>query len=555
MTKEQLLEKIQELLNRNVTLENKMQQLNKTPVQLDMNNGDMDKTFFSLPHLHYIIDSRDQTFSFVRSDASQNGADERPPCFKLIHIEDRPCEEVGNGCISIEIEKTNKLVVAEHVQISEEGRKYFEVYGAPALAQDGIITHIIEYPLNITVRKDAATLHLRKYENIFNAASDGIVVIDSQGYIKEVNRQMSKMFGYLRSEFLDLYGKDLIAPEYHHLLKEISDDIHVKGEFYTGIIGIRKDGSSFNLELKGSTYIEEDGPQMLVIMRDVTERKRAEEYAVLSQMRYRTIFDASTDGMLVVGSSDIIRDANKTICEMFGYTYEEILQIKAKELAPSSAYESFKKLRSDVQDKGLFHLETKGLRKDGTTFDMEVFGKVFIFQDQYQLLGLMRDITERKNIERELFRRQEELVARTKSIEETNVALKVLLNRREQDRQEFEEMLMLNVKELVLPYIDMLKSSNPKVPQKKTIATLEYNLLNIVSPFLQNLKLEFHGLTHSEMKIATLIKEGKQSKEIADIMGLSKRTVDSYRYNIRKKLDISDSTNLYSFLSSIKHST
>jgi DNA-binding NarL/FixJ family response regulator len=177
---------------------------------------------------------------------------------------------------------------------------------------------------------------------------------------------------------------------------------------------------------------------------------------------------------------------------------------------------------------------------------MEVFGVQFVTQEKKQMLGVFRDITERKNFEKALKAREEELLHKTQSTEETNAALKVLLKNIEEERKELEERLIGNFKEMVFPYLETLMETalNPK--QQACLTIIESNLKKIASPFLDTLK--FYGLSPAEIKVLNFIKEGKRTKEIADIMGLSKRTVDSYRYNIRKKLKIGNNLPLTTYL-------
>ena len=130
--------------------------------------------------------------------------------------------------------------------------------------------------------------------------------------------------------------------------------------------------------------------------------------------------------------------------------------------------------------------------------------------------------------------------------------MRVLLKRREMDKHEFEEQVMYNVKELILPYLDTLKSLTLDERQEAYLSILESNLNDITKAFSRRLALEFHHLTPSEFKVATFIRQGKKSREIASLLGLSLRTVDAYRQSIRRKLRIQNKkVNLRTFLLSI----
>ncbi len=164
---------------------------------------------------------------------------------------------------------------------------------------------------------------------------------------------------------------------------------------------------------------------------------------------------------------------------------------------------------------------------------------------------ILVDITDKKRTERELRKRESELERRTKDLEEMNTALNVLLKKREKDKSELEENISRNVKELVDPYIEKMKNSRLGNTQRMYMEILEKNLNDIVSPFIRKISADFQSLTPAEIQISSLIKHGKTTKEIAELLNLSPRTIDSYREQIRSKLGIkNEKVNLRTFLMS-----
>ena len=169
------------------------------------------------------------------------------------------------------------------------------------------------------------------------------------------------------------------------------------------------------------------------------------------------------------------------------------------------------------------------------------------------IVGTIRDITREKQAEEDLRKAKEQLESkvkeRTASLEEANTALRVLLKRREEDLKEIEEKIQFNVKELVSPYIDLLKKTNLDETQKASLDMLKSNLDDIVSPFVRSLSTQYLKLTHTEVEVANLVKQGKTAKEIADLLNMSPRTIDTHRHHIRKKLGLkSKKTNLRTYL-------
>ncbi|MDX9762508.1 MAG: LuxR C-terminal-related transcriptional regulator, partial [Desulfomonilia bacterium] len=167
-------------------------------------------------------------------------------------------------------------------------------------------------------------------------------------------------------------------------------------------------------------------------------------------------------------------------------------------------------------------------------------------------IRLKREIEERKLAEQTLMRKEEELQLESLNLEEANTALKVLLKRGEQDKKELEEKVLSNIKELALPYLGKLKSGPLDDRQAAYVHLLESSLNDIISPFLQRLSSRYLNLTPTEIQVANLVREGKSTKEISDLLTISKRAVEFHRNNIRDKLGLKkEKTNLRSYLLSL----
>ena len=162
-----------------------------------------------------------------------------------------------------------------------------------------------------------------------------------------------------------------------------------------------------------------------------------------------------------------------------------------------------------------------------------------------QVLVMISDITERKQAEQELKKK-------TQNLEEVNTALKVLLEKRESDKTELGKNVILNVTELIMPYLQKLKIKNSRDEEKFYFDIIESNLKDIISPFMHNLSVNFTKLSPTEIQVIDMMKQGNTTKEIAKMMNLATSTVDTHRNHIRKKLGIKNQKiNLFTFLSSL----
>ena len=158
--------------------------------------------------------------------------------------------------------------------------------------------------------------------------------------------------------------------------------------------------------------------------------------------------------------------------------------------------------------------------------------------DPLRVVVSHEDVTAIKLAEEALRERELELELQTQKLEETNTALRVLLKAREEDKQALEEKVLANVKELIIPYLKDLKNAGLDSRQKAYLEIVESNLNDIISPFLHQLSSKYLNLTPREIQVATLVKEGKATKEIAELLHLSMNAVDFHRKNIREKLGL-----------------
>ena len=169
--------------------------------------------------------------------------------------------------------------------------------------------------------------------------------------------------------------------------------------------------------------------------------------------------------------------------------------------------------------------------------------------DPYHAVISHENITPLKLAEETIKERERELRIKSENLEEANTALKVLLKRREEDKIELEEKVVTNVQQLITPYLEKLTQTRLDTRQRTFLEILESHLNDIVSPFLHKMSTMHLQLTPQEIQVATLIKSGRTSKEIANILSISTNAVDFHRKNIRKKFGLNhQKTNLRSFL-------
>ncbi|MBC2712684.1 MAG: GAF domain-containing protein [Desulfosarcina sp.] len=151
-----------------------------------------------------------------------------------------------------------------------------------------------------------------------------------------------------------------------------------------------------------------------------------------------------------------------------------------------------------------------------------------------------REIAERKRAEKKLKNNEKELKDKSVALKEVNTALNVLLKNREEDQGHMEDIIVANVKDLVLPFLEKLGQSQLDEKQATYVDIIQANISNIVSPFLRQIPMKFFDLTPTEIQIADLVRKDKTTKEIAQILNASAKTIEAHRNRLRKKLGLTN---------------
>jgi len=271
--------------------------------------------------------------------------------------------------------------------------------------------------------------------------------------------------------------------------------------------------------------------------------------------------------ILAVDDTDMILDG---LVEVFGDEYEVIAVTDG-----ASALQIIKKSLPDLILLDIVMPEMDGyevlrrLKKDSATCSIPTIFLTSLDDDADEVKGLEMGAVDyitkpinpaivRARVHtyiqlREHQNHMETMVAeRTAELVEANAALKAILRQRDQDKEETEEVMAANLKLMVLPYLHKLKMSNLNDQHKAWVSLIGENLNKVCSPFIKKLSSKYSALTPRELQVAEHIRSGKVSKEIAETMNISCRTVDVVRYSIRKKLGLNNKkSNLQSLLCSL----
>ena len=287
---------------------------------------------------------------------------------------------------------------------------------------------------------------------------------------------------------------------------------------------------------------------------DITERKEVEQRLKESEDLYRAIFETAVTATIIIEDDMTISLLNSAFEKLTGYKKAEwegkkkwTEYVAKKDLARMKAYHHRRRANPASAPRNYEHdlIDSHGrIRK--------IFLAVDMIPGTKKSIASFTDITEWKAAEKALKRREKELQSKSRNLEELNTTLRVLLRQREDDRGELEDKVLSNIKQFVMPYLDRVRSCRMETKATAYLDILESNLQDIVSPFSRKLSSKYLHLTTKEIQIANFIKEGKTSKEIADVLNVSKSAVDIHRYRLRNKLGLNNKkANLRSHLSAL----
>jgi PAS domain S-box-containing protein len=251
-----------------------------------------------------------------------------------------------------------------------------------------------------------------RYRGLLEAAPDGMVVVNQAGKIVLLNVHAEKQFRYRRDELIGQNVTNIIPVGFAEWL--ISDGTGTIAEALaqqmgTGIelIGLRKDGTGFPVEIMLSPIESPEGMLVTAAIRDITVRKDAEKRLAQMEGRYRGLLEAAPDGMVVVNQGGDIVLLNAQAEKQFGYRRDELLGQNVKNIIPEGFAERLiaDALRTTAealaQQIGT-GIELYGRRKDGTEFPIEIMLSPLESAEGILVTAAIRDISERKQLASQL---------------------------------------------------------------------------------------------------------------------------------------------------------
>src|SRR5665647_1264558 len=260
---------------------------------------------------------------------------------------------------------------------------------------------------DITERKKAEQ-ELRKSEakfrQLMEASTDALIGANKEGKIVYANKEATILFGYTAEELLRSKVEVLLPDRFrgrhegHRSAYEANPVTREMGKAGLPLYGRRKDGSEFATEISLKSIETEEGLVVLSAIRNITERKQAEEALKL----FRTLIDRSNDAIEIIDpETGRFLDVNEKGCQELGYSREEFLGLSIFDIDPRVDQSNFRSIDEELRKSGNLLWEGYHRRKNGSTFPVEVNIK-YVQLDRDYIITVARDITERKLAEEKL---------------------------------------------------------------------------------------------------------------------------------------------------------
>ena len=378
-------------------------ELKATEKKLSGVKTSFNQVFDAIPDLLSVVD-KDMRIMYSNwhgghEYVAENIRSTNPFCYDAYYPgQGAPC----NPCHLLEVFKTGTPIITEKYN---PRIGYLEIHAFPVLDETGTVIMVAEYLRNITDRKEAGdALHQanQMFEAIINASPLAIIAFDNDDKLTLWNDAAEEMFGWKREEVL--FKPYPIIPD--DRIEEVRKNIRLlhEGEVFRSqeTRRKRKDDSLLDVSLSTAVMPGPDGGVIgyMSILSDITEHKRAQRNLRESEANYRAIFDAANDAIFVMDSeSGNILDVNRKLCEMYGYTREDVLRLSIEDLSSGetpytqeNAVKQIKKVRNSKSH--LFEWIAKD--SSGRLFCVEVNIRGAIIGGGYKALAVVRDITERK---------------------------------------------------------------------------------------------------------------------------------------------------------------
>ena len=389
------------------------------------------------------------------------------------------------------------------------------------------------------------TLEKNKYENIFEATSDLVLVINDAGTILEMNGVArdyfgadslgSSVFGYI--EHSD-YTTERFLLQYPH---SRGHEIRLQEgtlSYSMVVVPLKKvslASAGYVIILSDITSIVDHRTQLEQLVEERTGDLQK------SEQLFRSLFTSAGEGILLVDTSFKIVQANEKVAKMFGMTRLWLEGANCVKIIHPDSIDSLRQAAT-IAEGEVWQGEVNGVTGSGDVFPASITVNKFPLGGETFLHLIIHNITRQKAMERYL--REEKTKA-----EEMNITLKNVMKAIDKDKEELELSITQKITAGIIPSLQKLAAEENSEVREMYMKILRDQLAGLTRSSSTISNEDIIRLTRSEVQICQMIQSGSTSKDIASAMAISIETVQTHRKNIRKKLMLKGKdVNLYAYL-------
>ena len=475
-------------------------------------------------------------------------------------------EDAFENLIALKNKKQDSFSL-ECRNITKEGKDLWGLANVAGSYKDGKLDQIVVSFTDLTDLRKANELLLEseyKFKLLFNNQAAGMIQFDKEWNFRTANDRFIQILGYSRMELSNMSVLDLTHPSFHNQFLKARDEIlKQKEDFFFEKVYIRKDGT----ELFGLVSIrplfnrndEFDGVMATLI--DINERKKAIKEGRLSELKFQTMFENSDLGMLIYDNeSRQIESINKACINLFGYSEKDRLTgrrltsfFKDHQIDQGNHESSLKRFIKSLEKTGNIHFEMEFYRKDKT----RIFAKVnayYIPPDNKYTVIIIHDLTKDKKVqfaEQEMKAKQVELDAKNREL----ASYTLFLTQKNQSLNELSQQLTELTKLPTNELKNRLKRLSNKIYNdlNKQEDWLSFRIYfeNIYPAFFDVLAKKFPNLTLNENRLCAYIKMKLSNREVANLLYVSTKAVETARYRLKKKMGLGSEINLNEYIANL----
>ncbi len=321
---------------------------------------------------------------------------------------------IRRGLVELEARWAEPQQIPLDISIPQQERRHLSCLLRPIDDRDLPGWRLLTFEQRTEVRRleESLVRAEARIQTLLASAVDAIVIINRGGAIKAFNPAAERLFGYSAEEVLGENVRILMPLPYKD-----EHDSYLQRYLSTGqkrvigigreVTGLRRDGTTFPMELSISEIFDGEEPLFVGTVRDITKSRRAEEALRDSEARSRAILSTAVDAIITIDEAGAIKSLNPAAQKLFGYSYHEMIGENVRMLMPSPFHDEHDKYLSSYLLTGVRKVigigrEVVGRRKDGTTFPLELSVSEFQQGRRRYFTGIVRDVTDRKRYENRL---------------------------------------------------------------------------------------------------------------------------------------------------------